>query len=478
MTIPANINSTSEEFIPTMNELIDDEANEYDNGAFGPDVVMAKSTLLTEGVAEVVQLDAIKIGPTNFTKEALFKALPIHDWIDKGYVYLEEANRFFIPTKDANVTHMVTSSSVLKFNDEFNVPLPGNVGLYQASNPVAKGEYDKPNRLGKVDTQPLLTGRGLCIRLRKSGLDYNDVFLSKHYMPTEYNNSLAEAKDDFLGNIKGEEAFDYAGTNRVYAKNGIDYQDIPNCPEYATIVAYINKPIEEWTKDQMGLLINVTNKAEKAFVNVFSFDYSEYGVTMHESFKLRIAGIHNANRNKLAQILGSMAKAAGTVTGQYTEFVILGWAYKAEYKNDNPDYKEGSLFVNYLHNKATGLPAGIVILCKPVAITPWHKGNPNPIGGKAGGANRLKKLLSSKKPSATSEVVAAAPVVAKDFVLVPLAATVAVSSTDNVIGTATNANLSASISMKGNRRTAAAVINVDNFDEWNENDDNDVPVSI
>lgn len=370
--------------------------SEY-NEIFVPEIIES------QGQAEGKEIHKLVIEPSSFTKESMYNTFNISQWVRDGFTYNDHVS-LYLPNKELICSHMVTISHVMRFNTEFNRVLPGTTQIYSAQNPNHdKGkytEYDKEHPLGKDDKKIQITGRGLVSGLTEDGgVDYDNLLLSKFFSHEEEDNSLRDALEDIFSNTLEGEAFVYSGAHvqlaAVYKQTG---------------------SIKHIDKQQRKALIAITKRSEIAVNSIFSFNWEEYGITNRED--LRIGNIHNTNRNRFTQYLGGLAQASGVQQGQYAQFVIMGFPYSANTVTPKleDNYKDKAAFVRFHHNKETSLPAGIVVLCKPVKYV--QLGSSGAVGS-TNSKNRLLKALGNRVTKAPEVVAPKLPLEAIETIEAP-----------------------------------------------------------
>lgn len=358
--------------------------SEY-NEIFLPEIIESQAQ------SEGKEVHKLILTPDQFTKQAMYEAFNISSWVNDGFTYNDHVS-LYVPNKELICSHMVTISHVMRFNSEFNRVVPGTTQIYSAQNPNHdKGkytEYDKEHPLGKDGKKIEITGRGLVAGLNETGgLDYDNVLLSKFFSHEENDNAVREALEDVFSNT-------LEGEHHVYES---DYLQLAAVYKQTGSINHVNK-------QQRKRLITVTKRTETAVNSIFSFNWEEYGITDRED--VNIARIHNVNRNRFTQYLGGLAQASGVQVGQYAQFVIMGFPYSANTVTPKLEdkYKDKAAFVRFHHNKKASLPAGVVILCKPVKYV--QVGSSGAVGNN-NSKSRLLKALG--KRAASSEVAAPTP---------------------------------------------------------------------
>lgn len=350
--------------------------------------VFVPQTIESEGISEGKEVHKLIVTPEQFTKETMYQTFNIPEWIKDGFTYNDQVS-LYVPTKELSCSHMVTVSHIMRFNSEFNRVVPGTSQMYYAQNiNHDKGkytEYDKQFPMGNPDKKTEMVGRGLVAGFDKDGLlDYDNVLLSKYFSYAEEDNTLRDALDDVFSNT-------LEGVGHAYSKKHLDIAAGYKATGTLTHVSKVDR------KE----IIKATKRGEIAVNSVFSFNWEEYGIESRED--VRIANIHNANRNKFTQYLGGLAKASGVQVGQYAQFTVMGFAYSANTLTPKLEdkYESKATFVRYHHNVATGLPMGIVVLCKPVKYVQLGS------SGSVGTANSKSRLLKGlgKRPVTTTPVI-------------------------------------------------------------------------
>ena len=379
----------------------------FANDIFVPEVIQAQED-------EGKEIGRILIRPDSFCKEAMYSSFNINQWIEAGFNYTPYS--LFAPNKDMVCSHLVTINHVLRFNTDYNKVVSGTTELYHAQNAnhdrSSNAQYNKGFPSGNAGEKMSLTGRGLVAGLLAvadvAGLiDYDNLAFSKFYSHAESDSALREALDDILNKVKD-------GVPHVYeadvVKVALSYQQTN---EIASISKKVRKDI-----------LQATNRTETPINSVFSFSWQDYGIV--DKNDPLIENIHNINRAYFEQYLGAISKASGVQPGQYAHFVVMGFAYSANFNklDPNKNYTNPAIFVRFHHNMETHLPAGIVVLCKPVKSVSRGGGVVGkPMGN---GKNRLLKALGNRVTTPTSapvpsvETELVAPVL-QDIVLPPLA---------------------------------------------------------
>lgn len=356
--------------------------------------IFVPQVLTSQGQYDGTEVSRKTVAPNDFTPAKVWGEFNLSAWVADGFTYSDQVSLFPV-TREIQCSHMVAISHVLRMNPEYNGFVPGVRDIYNAQNPSAKSKWEKEFPFGKPGNAPYVTGRGLV-----TTHDFSDVILTKHFSYEEQKASLVEAVNDILSGVRNDVPHEYTPEQKLLAaaahKKSFDHEALG--------------------KENIKTLLSITDRKEKAINSIFSFDYADYGVNA-ESEEGTAQHIHNLNRAKLAQHIGALAMQSGVQPGQYFELVVIGYTYKATYHPASEDYPDGCVDIRYHHTPSAegGLPAGIVVLCRPIAEM-THAGSRKV--GNANSKNRLLKALGNKpastQPAVTTPV---APAVEKAFVM-------------------------------------------------------------
>lgn len=401
----SNIDATE---LDTLEGEMEMETEEMGMEIFVPEV------LASEGQYEGTEVSRKLVSPETFTPAKAWVEFNLHSWVEQGFTYSDQVS-FFPLTREENASHLVAISHVLRMNSAFNNFVPGVRDIYNAQAPSYsdKSEYVKPFTAGKDGKAPYFTGRGLV-----ADHSFSDVYLSKHFTYAEQSNAVAEACEDILNGVQNGVAHEYSVELKVAAANakqkGCKAQDVG--------------------KDAVKVLLKATERQEKAVNSIFSFNFADYGIAKDDVEAKEL--IHENNRGALFSHIGCLAQQAGVQPGQYFEMVVLGYAYKATYNSPDADtnYPHGCIDVRYFHTPAEngGLPAGVVILCRPIAEM-THASNRKI--GNANSKSRLLKALGNKPVAAPTVAPKAAPAPAPQVFALPERKAVSVEATPTVAST-------------------------------------------
>ena len=337
--------------------------------------IFVPQVLTSEGQYEGTEVSRKTVTPGDFTPAKARSEFNLDNWVADGFTHSDQVS-FFPVTREIQCSHMVAISHVLRMNTEYNDFIPGVRDIYNAQNPSAKSKWEKEFPFGKPGSRPYITGRGLV-----TTHDFSDVILTKHFSYEEQKASLVEAFNDVQAGVRNDMPHKYTDAQKLLAaaahKCGFDHAALG--------------------KDNVKELLAATDRKEKAINSIFSFDYADYGIN-DESEDDVATNIHNRNRAELACRIGALAMQAGVQPKQYFELVVIGYTYKAIYHPASEDYPDGCVDVRYHHtpNVEGGVPAGIVLLCRPIAEM-THAGSRKV--GNANSKNRLLKALSNKPVS-------------------------------------------------------------------------------
>lgn len=341
--------------------------------------IFVPQVLTSQGQYDGTEVSRKTVAPNDFTPAKVWGEFNLSAWIADGFTYSDEVSLFPV-TREIQCSHLVAISHVLRMNPKYDTFVPGVRDIYNAQNPSVKSKWEKEFPFGKPGNAPYVTGRGLV-----TTHDFSDVILTKHFSYEEQKASLVEAFNDIQAGVRNDMPHKYTDEQKLLAaaahKCGFDHAALG--------------------KENVKDLLTVTDRKEKAINSIFSFDYADYGVNS-DSEEGTAQHIHSQNRVELARHIGALAMQSGVQPGQYFELVVIGYTYKATYHPASEDYPDGCVDIRYHHtpNPEGGLPAGIVMLCRPIAEM-THAGSRKV--GNANSKNRLLKALNNK-PVVTTPV--------------------------------------------------------------------------